>query len=341
MKYNILIPDLLTDTLVEKKVLGKNYKITLTNPKTFKKLKDSYLKKVDGIMIGHHVRLDKNILKKFQNCKIIVRYGVGFDSVDIEQASIQNIKVFNIPDYGVDEVADHALGLILNLSRFINGNDELMKESFKKLYPIWRYDLNKKQKRLKELKLGIIGLGRIGTALGLRAKSIFNDIMFYDPYIEDGYDKSLNFKRVEKLNEIFQNSDIVSVHVPSSKKNKFFLKDENFKKIKKSIIFINTSRGDLVKDSTLLKFYSNGKISGLGLDVFEQEPLKVNSKLSKIWLNRKNMGKVIFTPHVAFYSQEALYEIRFKGVNTLRKFFQKKIHKNCVNLDLIKNYDKY
>ena len=260
MKYNILIPDLLTNISLEKKILGKNYKITLTNPKTFKKLSDNFLKKVDGIMIGHHVKLNKDIIKKLKNCKVIVRYGVGFDSVDIIQASLQQIKVYNIPDYGVDEVADHALGLILNISRFLSGNDFIMKNFYKRKKIMWKYDSNKKQSRLKELTLGIIGLGRIGIALTQRSKSIFNKILFFDPYISDGYDKSLNIKKENNLQDIFTKSDIISVHVPSSKKNKFFLKDRYFSKIKKSIIFINTSRGDLVKSDTLSKYISNGKI---------------------------------------------------------------------------------
>jgi lactate dehydrogenase-like 2-hydroxyacid dehydrogenase len=336
MKYNILIPDLLTNTVLEKKILGKKYKITLTNPKSFKKLNDKFFEKVDGVMVGHHVPLTKNIIKKLKNCKIIVRYGVGFDSVDINQASLQGIRVFNIPDYGVDEVADHALGLILNLSRFLSGNDEILKEKLRVKKTLWKYDLNKKQKRLKKLNLGIIGLGRIGMALGYRSKSIFENIMFYDPFLEDGYDKSLGFKRVESLDEIFKRSDVISVHVPSSSKNKFFLHDKYFNKIKKNIIFINTSRGDLVKDDTLAKFYLKQKILAMGLDVFQKEPISHNSKLSKLWLNKKNTGRIIFTPHVAFYSQEALFEIRYKGVNTLKKYFQKKVTKNCINLQLIK-----
>lgn len=335
MKYNILIPDLLTNISLEKKILGKNYKITLTNPKTFKKLGDNFLKKVDGIMIGHNVKLNKDIIKKLKNCKVIVRYGVGFDSIDIIQASLQQIKVYNIPDYGVDEVADHALGLILNISRFLSGNDEIMKNFYKQNKTLWKYNLNKKQSRLKDLNLGIIGLGRIGIALSQRSKNMFNKISYYDPNIPDGYDKSLNLKKEKKLEDIFKNSDIISVHVPSSKKNKFFLKDIYFSKIKKSIIFVNTSRGDLVKSQTLSKYFLKKKISGLGLDVFENEPIKNNEKLTKLWLENKNVGKIIFTPHVAFYSEQALHEIRFKGVTTLKNFFEKKNIKNCVNLNLL------
>lgn len=336
MKYNILIPDLLTNTSLEKKILGKNYKITLTNPKSFKRLKDKFLENVDGVMVGHHVNLTKNIIKKLKNCKAIIRYGVGFDSVDVAQASSQQIKVFNIPDYGVDEVADHALGLILNISRFLSGNDEVMKNAYRQKKTLWKYDLNKKQTRLKDLNLGIIGLGRIGTALSQRSKNIFNKISFYDPNIPDGYDKSLNLKKENKLEDIFKKSDIISIHAPSSKKNKFFLKDSYFSKIKKSIIFINTSRGDLVKSQTLSKYFLKGKLSGLGLDVFENEPVKNSEKLTQLWLENKNIGKIIFTPHVAFYSEQALHEIRFKGVNTLKNYFEKKNVKNCVNLNLLK-----
>lgn len=330
-KINILIPDLLKDTFLEKKILGKKYDIFLRKASEFNKLTDKFLSKIDGVMTGHHVIFDKKKIEKLINCKVIVRYGVGFDSVDIKQAGYQNIKVFNIPDYGVDEVADHALAMILNLSRFINGNDEILKKEYKENEIKWLYDQNKNQKRLKDLSLGIIGLGRIGTALAERSKSIFKNILFYDPLKEDGYDKALGIKKEEKLINLFKNSDVISLHAPSTEKNKFFLEEKLFKILNKPIIFVNTSRGDLVKNSILAKYFKSGKIRGLGLDVFNKEPPQKKDALTKIWEDKQNIGRIIFTPHVAFYSTEALNEIRFKGVTTIKKFFENKKIKNCIN----------
>lgn len=330
-KINILIPDLLKDTFLEKKILGKKYNIFLKKASEFNKLTDKFLSKIDGVMTGHHVIFNSKKIEKLINCKVIVRYGVGFDSIDIKQAGNQNIKVFNIPDYGVDEVADHALAMILNLSRFISGNDEILKREYKKNEIKWLYDQNKNQKRLKDLSLGIIGLGRIGTALTERSKSIFKDILFYDPLIKDGYDKALGIKKEEKLINLFKNSDIISLHAPSTGENKFFLSDKLFKNLDKPIIFVNTSRGDLVKNSILAKYFKNGKIRGLGLDVFNKEPPQKKDALTNIWENKKNTGRIIFTPHVAFYSVEALNEIRLKGVTTIKKFFENKKLKNCIN----------
>ena len=106
--------------------------------------------------------------------------------------------------------------MILNLSRFISGNDQILKKEYKNNKIQWLYDQNKNQKRLKDLSLGIIGLGRIGTALSQRSKSIFNKILFYDPLIEDGYDKALGLKKEEKLTSLFKNSDVISLHSPST-----------------------------------------------------------------------------------------------------------------------------
>ncbi len=287
-------------------------------------------------MTGHHVTFDKKIIKKLKRCKIIVRYGVGFDSIDIKEASKSKIKVFNVPDYGVDEVSDHALGLILDLSRFLSGNDFFLKNQIEVGNIKWRYDLNKHQVRLKNLNLGIIGLGRIGTSLSLKSKPIFKNINFYDPYVNDGVEKSLGLIKKDNLTELFNTSDVISVHVPSSKKNKFFLKENYFKNLKKKIIFINTSRGDLVKNDILFKYFNSGKIISIGLDVFENEPISKGDKLVKLWLEKKNYGKIIFTPHSAFYSKQALFEIRYKALISLKNYFEKGIVKNCVNFSLLK-----
>ena len=336
-KINILIPDLLKDTLLEKKILGTNYNVLLKKASEFHRLTDKFLSTIDGVMAGHHVIFNSKKIKKLINCKVIVRYGVGFDSVDIKQAGHQNIKVFNIPDYGVDEVADHALAMILNLSRFISGNNEILKKEYQNNKIEWLYDQNKNQKRLKDLSLGVIGLGRIGTALTQRSKSIFKEILFYDPLIEDGYDKALGLKKEEKLTNLFKNSDVISLHAPSTGENKFFLEEKLFKSLNKPIIFINTSRGDLVKNSVLTKYFKNGKIRGLGLDVFNEEPPKTKDELTKIWKDKKNIGRILFTPHVAFYSTEALNEIRLKGVTTIKNFFEKNKLKNCINTKYLKH----
>ena len=332
MKINIFIPDLLKEVNLEKKIFGKKYNIILSSPDKFEKLSDEFFSKIDGVMTGHHVKFDKKIIKKLKRCKIIVRYGVGFDNVDTKQSGLQNIAVCNVPDYGVDEVSDHALGLIINLSRYLTGNDNDLRKQIKNNKIEWKYDLNKNQIRLKNLNLGIIGLGRIGSSLSLKSKNIFKQIYFYDPYIPDGLEKSLNIKKKENLIDLFKLSDIISVHVPSSKKNKFFLKNSYFNNAKRNLIFINTSRGDLVKNDTLHKYFSKGKIAGLGLDVFENEPINEKDNLTRLWLNPKNIGKIIFTPHNAFYSKQALFEIRYKALITLKNYFEKKKLKNCVNL---------
>ena len=332
MKYNIFIPDLLSETRLEKKILGKKYNLTLSSPEKFENLPESFFAKVNGIMTGHHVKFTKNIINKLSKCKIIVRYGVGFDNIDVDAASKKKIRIFNVPDYGVDEVSDHALGLILNLNRFLSGNDYSLKKQIKENNLKWRYDLNRNQIRLKNLNLGIIGLGRIGSALSLKCKPIFNNVNFYDPYIEDGIEKSLGIIKKNNLNELFNSSDVISVHVPSSKKNKFFLKDKYFRDLKRKITFINTSRGDLIKNEILYKYFLKGKIISIGLDVFEKEPISKNDKLVKLWLDNKNYGKIIFTPHNAFYSKQALFEIRYKALISLKNYFEKGITKNCVNL---------
>ena len=331
-KFKVLVTDVPNDVVVEKTVLGNKFQVYLTNIKKFKKLSKQFKLKIDAILTGATIKFDSKELSNFPNCKIISRYGIGYDKIDLNEAIKKNIKICVVPDYGVDEVSDHALTMILNLNRSLGVYDMNMKNLYRRNIILWDHNYSPFQKRLKDMTLGIIGLGRIGSSLARKAKSLNMNVIFYDPFVKSGYEKILDIKRVYHLNEIAKYSDAVSLHVPYNKRNHNFVDDNFFKNVKKKIIFINVSRGGLVSSKILAKYYGE-KISGIGLDVFENEPPEKTDKIINLWKKKENDGRIVITPHSAFYSLSAFTELRTKATKNIREFLINGKLINCLNVN--------
>lgn len=329
-KFKVLVTDTPDNLIEEKSVLGNNFQLYLTNINSYKKLGNNFKSKVDAILTGANLKFDKKELDNFKNCKVISRYGIGYDKIDLNEAKKRGIKVFVVPDYGVDEVSDHALSLMLALNRSLLIYDYQIKNSYIKNKIVWDYNKSLNQMRLNDITLGIVGLGRIGSSLARKAKALNMNVIFYDPFIPDGYDKVMNIKKVKKLSEIAEKSNIVSLHVPYNEKNHNFINNKFFEKIKKNIIFINVSRGGLVESNVLAKYF-NKKISRIGLDVFKKEPPDKNDPIIKLWKKKENQGKIIITPHSAFYSLSAFKELRIKASVNIKQYLLNGRLKNCIN----------
>ena len=164
----------------------------------------------DAIMMYHNLSLTEKTIQRLTNCKLIVRCGVGFDNVDHALARKRGIAVANVPDYGTEEVADSAIGMMLALTRGIYLYNTHMREQ----PDPWMYTVSGPLYRLRKRVFGIIGMGRIGIATALRAKALGMDVVFYDPLKQDGYDKTIGVRRAESLQELLAQSFVVSVHCP-------------------------------------------------------------------------------------------------------------------------------
>lgn len=340
MKNILLIPDVSFDAKVEEKAFSKKCNFYLPEIKDLDKIDVKILKKVNAVLIGHSPRFNKKNLEKLESCKIIVRLGIGYDNVDIISAGKLQIPVCIVPDYGVNEVADHTFSLLLNLSRHISGYDNIMKNNGMFLPKMWNYKFFLDQKRLSASSIGIIGLGRIGTAVARRAKSFGMNVFFYDPYKEDGYDKSLEINRVHTLTEIAKKCNIITLHASLNKSTKHMLDEKFFSQLTYKIIFVNTARGGLVSEKILIKYFRKKKIIGIGIDTLENEPPNINDPIIKEWIKNKENNRIILTPHCAFYSNLALYEMRFKAAQTANNFLFKNKLNNCVNLKYLKKKNK-
>lgn len=274
------------------------------------------------VLLVWHFTVNETALKDFPNIKAIVRYGVGFDNIDLEFCKKKNIKVFNNPDYGVDEVSDTALAMILSLSRCIFTYDQKAQSLVSKpnsLKP-WQEHTNFSAMRLKDSSIGLVGVGRIGSSLALKIKNIVGEIGFYDPYVSVGYEKVLGATRYESLTEMLGQSDIVSIHAPLSDKTKGMIDDSFVQAMKYGSILINSARGDLLASHhCLYKGLKSGQIGSVGLDVLPQEPPLPDPDDAFIssWLNEDSelKGRICINPHTAYYSPQSYKEMRSKAAN--------------------------
>jgi len=324
---NILIPDVLREPVdIEAEIFGMDADIVVGEATSHEDITDEVWSNCDAILAFDQIIYDKDLISKLVKCKVIVRVGVGYDNVNLLETKKKNIVVCNVPDYGTEEVADHAMGMLLSLLR---GLPEYTRRVQQRNY----CRENQMPARLGGKNLGIIGLGRIGTATALRAKAFGLKVIFYDPYKDDGYDKSLGIRKVDTLHDLARLSDIVSIHTPLTKETENMIDDSFFKIIKPDSILINTARGSIIDLSALRNAMKKKIIKAAGLDVLPIEPSDDSQQLIVEWENNEEWlrGRLIVTPHVGFYSPEALKEMRIKASNEVKRVLEGKPPQNLVN----------
>ena len=256
------------------------------------------LKDVDAV-IGMRFKLTPNILASMEKCKVISGPGVGFDYVDVPAATKAGIVVTNDPDTFIEEVADHAMMLLLASWRRVITQDRMVREA---RWTEARPELST-YPRLRGLTLGLISFGNIPRLVCKRAKAFGLNVIAFDPFIHEHVMHDYEVEPISSLTELMKRSDFVSMHVPLSPGTKGMLSEEQFKAMKPTGIFINTGRGPTVDEPALIKALQEGWIAFAGLDVFEQEPINTDNPLLK-------MDNVILSSHVASASSRMLPEAR-------------------------------
>lgn len=267
---------------------------------------------------------------KLDNCRIFIKPAVGFDNIDTAAWGALGIPVCNVPDYGTQEVADHALALMLAVVRCIPMHLRRLAAD-----PInnWEPANNPYARRLSSSVCGIVGLGRIGTAFALRAKALGMDVVIYDPYVPNGAELALNVRRVRSLAELFGQSDIVSVHVPLSAGTRNLIDAEVLSHAKQDLILINSARGPVVDVDALHDALKSGQVRAAGLDVLPEEPPDLERPLLKAWAADEAwlQDRLLITPHSAFSTPESVYDMRFKGGEVALRYLRDGVLENCVN----------
>lgn len=284
----------------------------------------------DALIVSPGMMVGAKSTKVFKRCKCVVSLAVGYDNIDLEACGRKGIVVCNVPDYGTEEVADVAMAFALNLCRKTTHYDTLLKNAHNN----WNWRLGIPIHRIRGRYLGIIGLGRIGTAVALRAKAFGLKTGFFDPYKEDGYDKALGVKRAYQLKELLGEADIISIHTPLTTETKGMINRDFITSMKRDAFLINTARGQIFDGLDTIEWaLKNNMLGAIATDVLPQEPPEETHSLLKSY--RKNedwiKGRLLISPHAAFYSEEAGYDLCFKALAAARDAILGRELKNIVN----------
>ena len=325
--FKVVVTDYIgPEVEVEQSIIGELAGIETLLARSVAEL-EGKVEDADAIIIFHEVSLPEEVINRLKNCRIIVRGGVGYDAVDYRCAGRLGIPVCNVPDYGVDEVADQAIGMMIALNRGFLKVERGLKDS---LEP-WDCRSVQPVKRLSGATLGIVGLGRIGQATAQRARAMQMKIIAYDPYLRPGTEKVFGVEMVS-FDELLLRSDVVSLHAPLTEETDGLIDSDALSKMKPNTILVNTSRGSVVDTAALVQALRSGNISGAGIDVLPIEPPREDEPLIELWResNETNVN-LILTPHTAFYSAEAMLEIRTKTAMEVARALRGEKLVNCVN----------
>lgn len=271
----------------------------------------------DVIISWHTIPLQKEILSRLKQCRGIVRAAVGFDNIDIKFAGQKGIPVCNVPDYGTEEVADHTLALTLALIRKLPYIDQYVR------HEKWDWSAIGSVPRIRGMKFGIVGFGRIGSAVAKRAQAFGFNVAFFDPYVPSGVEKAHGITRYETLHELIESSRVITIHTLLSEETYHLIGRPEFDLMTPETILINTSRGETLDQEVLIESLTRGKIGYVGLDVLADEP-KIPEEL-------KNSDRTILSAHSAFYADESLKELRRKAAQSARKFLLDQKERSLVN----------
>jgi D-3-phosphoglycerate dehydrogenase len=275
----------------------------------------------DGVLASL-TPMTRPVIETWTRMKVIARYGIGVDSVDLQAATDHGVYVTNVPDFCYDEVSDTAISLILAVARKVVAMHQLVKQRIYNrglAYPIYK---------LRGKTLGLVAFGRIAQAVARKAVPFGLKILAYDPYAKPEVfgDFPVEFVGLEDL---LKRSDIVSLHTPLTSETRRMIGQKQFQMMKPTAFFINTARGSVVDQQALTKALTEKWIAGAGLDVLEKEPPDPNDPIL-------DLDNVVFTPHYASYSEEAYQEVREKAARQIVQALRGEVPTCLVNREVLK-----
>jgi phosphoglycerate dehydrogenase-like enzyme len=306
------------DDSVERRIYGPDVRIIFPKASTsLADLSDEDCAAAEGLMILRF-KVFANDLRRFPRLRAICRMGVGYDNLDRVAAAERQIMILNVPDYGTTEVADHAMALALSLRRGLLLHLETQRAS-----PpvVWRYINDPLVRRSSVQTFGIVGMGRIATAVALRAKAFGFRVVFYDPHLPNGVELGLGVQRAATLEELLSQTDTLSVHTPLTRETRGLLGLQELSLLPKGAVVVNTARGPIIDIDALATLLKSGHLAGVGLDVVPVEPpVEPVPELLRAYRAREDwtLGRLIITPHSAFYTPQAWDDIRSKSAETMR-----------------------
>ena len=312
----VLYPErMYADDTEERRIYGPGTTILMRDTDVLADLSDADCQAADGLMLFRQWCSDADFAR-FPKLRAIVRMGVGYDRIDRAAAARRGVLVCNVPDYGTTEVANHAIALAMALNRgLILHHDRQRRPD-----PVWFIIRDPAIRRVGRSTFGILGLGRIGTAVALRAKALGFRVVFHDPHLPNGADLALGIERAPTLEALLPQCDILSVHTPLTPGTTNLLGTAQFALLPEHAILINTARGGTMDFNALEAALRSGHLAAAGLDVMDVEPpTDPVHPLLQAYRNRDPAleGRLLITPHSAFWTPDAEWDIRIKSAETM------------------------
>ena len=272
-------------------------------------------------VLNCYAKLTARVISELKHCRIIARYGIGVDNVDLAASTRAKILVTNVPDYCIDEVSDHALALLLALARRVVAADSDVKSG------AWDVVAHAGIRRLRGQTLGLVGFGKIAVAVASKAKAFGLRVLAHDPYLDAGLIARHGVQPVD-LDTLLADSDAVSIHVPLSPETRNLIGQRELTRMKPTAFLINTSRGGIVDEQALAEALKAGRIGGVALDVLSVEPPPLDHPL-------RGLSNVILTPHLAFYSRESVIELQTKAAEEVARALRGESPRSPVNREVL------
>jgi C-terminal binding protein len=314
----ILYPErMYPDDSEERLIFGSGARVLMRDAKLLSDLSAADCAEAEGLMIFRQW-VGADDIARFPRLRAIVRMGVGYDRIDRKAAAARSILVCNVPDYGTTEVADHAIALVLALRRGL-----LMHHDAQRADPPapWVANQSPLLRRLSAQSFGIVGLGRIGTAVALRAKALGFKVVFFDPYRPNGAELALGIGRAASLEDLLRGADVLSLHTPHTPETMGMIGAAQLALLPQNAVLVSTARGTAIDIDALEAALRTGRLAGAGLDVLPVEPpVEPIPSLLGAYRAREDwtVGRLIVTPHSAYLSPEAARDIRVKSAETMR-----------------------
>ena len=273
-------------------------------------------------VLNCYAKITARVIEALKRCRIIARYGIGVDNVDLAAATRAGILVTNVPDYCIDEVSDHALALLLALARHIAAADAAVKTG------AWDVVAHAGIRRLRGQALGLVGFGKIAKALALKVQPLGMKVLVYDPYV-DSAAISRHEAEAASFDKLLAEADAISIHVPLTPETRDLIGERELARMKPSAFLINTSRGGIVDEQALAAALRETRLGGAALDVLTGEPPPANHPL-------RQAPNIILTPHLAFYSKESVIELQTKAAEEVARALKGEPPRSPVNSEVIR-----
>jgi D-3-phosphoglycerate dehydrogenase len=272
-------------------------------------------------VLNCYAKMTDRVIEQLKRCRIIARYGIGVDNVDLAAASRARILVTNVPDYCIDEVSDHALALLLALARRITVADGTVKAG------AWDVVAHAGIRRLRGQTMGLLGFGKIAKALGSKVQPLGMKVLVYDPYLDSALIAQHGAEAVS-LDRLLAEADAISIHVPLSPETRNLIGSHELARMKSTALVINTSRGGVVDEQALAVALTAKRLGGAALDVLSVEPPPADHPL-------RQAPNIILTPHLAFYSRESVIELQTKAAEEVARALKGEPPRSPVNPEVL------